>query len=541
MNTLILRTAALCLATCTPLFATPPLPAERLSVAALPPNNPHRVFVVDEAFENEIDARVDLFDGDTYRRLGQIDAGFNPGFNLSPDAKTSVVATTYFSRGSRGTRTDVVEFTDNSNLTTTHEIVLPSKRAMTLPTYFNIAYSADAHFVYVSYITPAASFGVLDPVKGTVLGEIDTAGCVLVIPSGPNRVSSICESGRLLTVTLDAHGHEASRSMSEPFFNPDQDPDLCARHTDGRWVRLPVLPRRGARSRLLRCPAGLRRAVVAGERSREGPLAPGRNASRRHPAQVGPTVRTHARGAAKAPTRTAAPRSGCSTSRLTSAWRAGPWNTQKLAPVIAVQVSQDDAPLLFAATNRSDVAVFDAHDRPLAPRRETAGTNPLAHAESLKGTSMRSIDDLFEKSSRSLAQRTSRRSLLATLGQILTGAALHSAAARRSLLARRGCGAGRRRRKRQGRATTIRRAATIGSTARSTASCARAAAAPRTPARRARRPRPSPGSAPATIRAMAATTSCRTTIAAEKRAAATANATATSARSRCTGRRATTI
>ena len=37
---------------------------------------------------------------------------------------------------------------------------------------------------------------------------------------------------------------------------------------------------------------------------------------------------------------------------------------------------------------------------------------------------MRSLDQLFEHSSRSLARRTSRRSLLAGLGQILTGAAL---------------------------------------------------------------------------------------------------------------------
>src|SRR5260370_23861671 len=37
-----------------------------------------------------------------------------------------------------------------------------------------------------------------------------------------------------------------------------------------------------------------------------------------------------------------------------------PVSTQKLAPVVAVQVSQDDAPILFAATDRSDVAVFDA-------------------------------------------------------------------------------------------------------------------------------------------------------------------------------------
>jgi methylamine dehydrogenase light chain len=37
---------------------------------------------------------------------------------------------------------------------------------------------------------------------------------------------------------------------------------------------------------------------------------------------------------------------------------------------------------------------------------------------------MRKLDQLFERSTRSLAQRTSRRSLLASLGQLLTGAAL---------------------------------------------------------------------------------------------------------------------
>ena len=37
---------------------------------------------------------------------------------------------------------------------------------------------------------------------------------------------------------------------------------------------------------------------------------------------------------------------------------------------------------------------------------------------------MRSIDHIFEKSTRALAQRTSRRSLLALIGQVLTGAAL---------------------------------------------------------------------------------------------------------------------
>jgi len=56
-----------------------------------------------------------------------------------------------------------------------------------------------------------------------VLDEIDTAGCVLVIPSGPKRVSSLCESGRIQTVTLDAQDRSLA-PMSDPFFDADTDP-----------------------------------------------------------------------------------------------------------------------------------------------------------------------------------------------------------------------------------------------------------------------------------------------------------------------------
>src|SRR6516162_6430225 len=206
------------------LAAPPPLPAEHLTVERLPPRSPHWVYIYDYVFDNEIDARVYLYDGDSYRRLGQIGAGFYASLNLSPDGGTTAVASTYFARGSRGARTDVVEFTDNTTLTVTHEILLPSKRALSVSSLFNLAYSADGHFLYAAYMTPAASFGVLDPAAGTVLGEIDTAGCVLVIPSGHYRVSSLCESGRLLTVTLDGQGREAARAMSEPFFDADKDP-----------------------------------------------------------------------------------------------------------------------------------------------------------------------------------------------------------------------------------------------------------------------------------------------------------------------------
>jgi methylamine dehydrogenase heavy chain len=377
MKSCLMRAALLSLATCTPLLAAaPPLPAEHLTVTTLPPNNPHRIYVVDDAFVNEIDARVHLFDGDTYRRLGQIDAGFNPAFNLSPDSKTSVVSTTYFARGSHGARTDVVEFTDNSTLSVTHEIVLPSKRAMTLPTYFNVGYSNDSHFLYVSYVTPAASFGVLDPAKGTVLDEIDTAGCVLVIPSGPNRVSTICESGRLLTVTLDAQGHEASRAMSDKFFDPDTDPIFVqgVPITDG-YAFLSFLGEvhevnfSGAQP-VFQKPWSLLGAADKAQNWRPGGMQVGA-VHRKLGKLFVPMHRggegTHKDGGTEIWV------FDMSTHRRVARW---PVASQKLSPVLAIQVSQDDAPILFAATDHADVAVFDALTGQLRHVEKQLGQTP---------------------------------------------------------------------------------------------------------------------------------------------------------------------
>jgi methylamine dehydrogenase heavy chain len=350
--------AALCIGTCAQAAdPPPPLPAEHLKVEPLPPAGPHRIYVFDEAFFHETDARVHLFDGDTYRRLGQIDAGFNPGFNLSPDGKTTVVATTYFSRGSRGTRTDVVEFTDNTTLAPIREIVLPSKRAMTLPTLFNVAYSEDGRFVYAAYVTPAASFGVLDPQQGTVLGEVDTAGCVLVIPSGPNRVSSLCESGRLLTVTLDAAGHESSRAMSEPFFDADKDPVFVQ--------GIPIEQGFAFLSYL----GEVHEVNFAGT----APLfAPGWSlvsaAEKQQWRPGGTQVAAIHRGLHRLYVPMHVGAEGSHKAGGTEIWvfdttthrRLARWPMGSLGSVLAVQVSQDSAPLLFAATASSAVAVLDA-------------------------------------------------------------------------------------------------------------------------------------------------------------------------------------
>ena len=337
----------------------PPLPPEKLTLESLPPASPHWVFVYDAAFANEIDGRLFLFDGDRNRRLGQIDTGFNASFNLSPDSKTTVVATTYWSRGGHGKRTDVVEFTDNRTLALPHEIVIPNKRATTLPTLFGVAYSSDAHFVYVSYVTPAASFGVLDPAHGTVLGEIDTAGCVLVIPHGPNQVSSLCESGRLLTVTLTADGKESGRALSEPFFNPDTDPAFVQGiPTEKGYAFLTFL-------------GEVREVDFSGPQPGFAPpwsLVSG--TERGHWRPGGEQVGTLHRGMHRLYVPMHEGGEGSHKDGGTEIWVYDTATHQRLArwpmrtalqsEVIAVQVTQDAAPLLFAASQHGDLAVVDA-------------------------------------------------------------------------------------------------------------------------------------------------------------------------------------
>ena len=354
---LVLSNAA-CVTPTTPAALPPPLPAERLSVEKLPPRGPHWVYVVDYAFDNEIDARVLLYDADMHRRLGQFDAGFLPGFALSPDRTMSVVATTYFARGGHGARTDVVEFTDTATLTTHSEIVLPPKRLQAVPTPFNVAYSSDGRFLYVSYVTPAASLGVLDPARGTILAEIDTAGCMLVIPSGPNRVSSLCESGRLLTVTLDAQGHEAARSMSAPFFDADRDPVFVQGiPTAHGFAFLSFLGQ-------------VHEVDLTGAEPAFAPpwslIGAGEDQWRPGGSQVGAIHRATAR--LFVPMHQGG--EGTHKDGGTELWvydlashsRVARWPLKAagLKPVVAVEVSQDAAPVVFAATDAADLAIIDA-------------------------------------------------------------------------------------------------------------------------------------------------------------------------------------
>jgi methylamine dehydrogenase heavy chain len=336
----------------------PPLPAEHLVPAKLPAASPHWVWVFDESNNNETDMRLYLYDGDAHRELGQIDIGFWPGVAMSPDGRTTAVATTYFSRGSHGTRTDVLEFTDNSTLSITGEIVLPPKHAQTIPLH-NVAYSADARLVYVTNLSPVTSYTVVDLSKKAVVGEVDTDGCVLVIPSGERRVSSLCVTGRMLTVSLDESGHETARKMSAPFFSVDKDPIFIQGVPTANGIMFlsflgDVYGVDLSGAEPMFAPAWP--TMTAAERGKWRPGGGQVLALHRKTGRIYLQVHQGGPGTHKV-VGTEVWVFDSASHRRVARW---PIDIKKYSGIQAIQVSQDDKPLLFLTTETSDLLILDA-------------------------------------------------------------------------------------------------------------------------------------------------------------------------------------
>jgi methylamine dehydrogenase heavy chain len=149
---------------------------------------------------------------------------------LVPDKRPELyVADTVWSRGVRGTRTDFITVYDTQTLNPIGEIVLPgAKRALITAMEGLLAFTDDQRMALVFDFTPASSVTIVDLVKRQILGEVEIPGCSLVYPSGTRGFSTLCSSGTMLTVRLDANGAVAGRSESKAFNLLDTDPLFTA-------------------------------------------------------------------------------------------------------------------------------------------------------------------------------------------------------------------------------------------------------------------------------------------------------------------------
>lgn len=217
-----------------------PLPAEPIpKVETLPEHYP-----TGWSFLNYAGDRIELRNvgSDTREVKGQLQAHDSATLLVSNKRPEIYVADTVWSRGVRGTRTDFITIYDTKTLEPSGEIVLPgAKRALITAMEGLLAFTDEQRMALVFNFTPASSVAVVDLVKRQVLGEIDIPGCSLVYPSGSRGFSTLCASGTLLTIKLDANGAVAGRSESKAFNPLDTDPLFTASTTLGGVRYFPSL------------------------------------------------------------------------------------------------------------------------------------------------------------------------------------------------------------------------------------------------------------------------------------------------------------
>ena len=188
------------------------------------PASKHWVWVNDFVFPHMADGMAYLIDGDTGRYLGTLSTGYSfEHLLLSRDGRLIYSPETYFSRGTRGQRTDVVTLYDTGTLNVVGEIAIPPKRSSNLPMIANAALTDDDRFLLIYNFNPGQSITVVDTKTRKFVREVESPGCALAYPTGPRSFFSVCGDGSLLLVNLGDDG-AARQKRTQPLLNMTADP-----------------------------------------------------------------------------------------------------------------------------------------------------------------------------------------------------------------------------------------------------------------------------------------------------------------------------
>jgi methylamine dehydrogenase heavy chain len=201
------------------------LPPEPISVEQLGPPGAHWIWVNDMSFTALPDGRAFLVDGDSGKLLGLLSTGYSFTALAAPRSRGVLYSPeTYFSRGTRGRRTDVVTVYDAAQLTPLAEIAIPAKRSSILPMAAGVALTDDDRFLLIYNFTPAQSVTVVDTKARKFVREVATPGCALVYPLGPRSFFSICSDGTLLVSSLTDAGAAGPPKRTAAFIDVVKDP-----------------------------------------------------------------------------------------------------------------------------------------------------------------------------------------------------------------------------------------------------------------------------------------------------------------------------
>jgi methylamine dehydrogenase heavy chain len=199
-------------------------PTEGVGVRKMPAPNPHWVLIDAPLYGNFVVSQVYVVDGDSRKIVGMLTAGMISTAAISPDHSRIFVGDTFFSRGTRGSRTDVITVYDAKSLDPVSEIAIAPMRQLASPDNLQLAATSDGRLLLVANMTPATSVAVIDLAASKVLGEIAIAGCAEFQLTGKRQFTSVCGDGSILMVDFDDNGKAVSEKRSSVFFNAEKDP-----------------------------------------------------------------------------------------------------------------------------------------------------------------------------------------------------------------------------------------------------------------------------------------------------------------------------
>jgi methylamine dehydrogenase heavy chain len=165
-----------------------------------------------------------IYDGITGEMQGLLSLSrHTPAIQPNPARKEIYAAESYYSRGVRGERTDLLTIYDYENLSPIAEVEIPKKITI-LPFRTYIQLMSGGRHVGIFNMTPAASVTIVDVIDRSFVGEISTPGCALIMAVGNNDFLMICGDGTMQLIQLDDDGIESNRVRSNEFFSIGDDP-----------------------------------------------------------------------------------------------------------------------------------------------------------------------------------------------------------------------------------------------------------------------------------------------------------------------------
>ena len=223
------------------MFAEPLPPEEIPSSVKLPEVYPPSfVFVNDLIAISMVTGRVAIVDvaRDEAAFKAQVQVGYWGQLLSSSTRPELYAASTYYSRVTRGERTDVITVYDKASIKPIDEIILPgAKRGLLVAHKDNFQFTNDQKWALVFNFTPASSITIVDLIARRVLNEVDVPGCTFAYPLGKRGFMSLCADGTMLSVSLDENGKVLDSVSSAGFNDIDKDPMnmIPARHGGKAW------------------------------------------------------------------------------------------------------------------------------------------------------------------------------------------------------------------------------------------------------------------------------------------------------------------